>query len=105
VNYLVAKDKAAAKALYPLLCGKGKLSLRSKRQLYMFYPGQKWHASAAWAYDSTAIASALQVGQNTLLRAMTKVPRFVRNEALPRDLQQGLLDVSASVMPMPFMIG
>jgi hypothetical protein len=31
VDYLVAKVKAATKALYPLLCDKGKIFLRNKR--------------------------------------------------------------------------
>jgi hypothetical protein len=35
LGYLVAKDKVATKALYPLLRGKSKLSLRNKRRMYM----------------------------------------------------------------------
>jgi hypothetical protein len=91
VDYVVAKVKAATKALYPLLCGKSKLSLRNKRQLYLSYIQPiMTYASAAWTYDSTAIASALQVRQNKLLRVLTKAPWFVRNDALHRDLQLDL---------------
>jgi hypothetical protein len=94
VDYVVAKVKAATKALYPLLCGKSKLSLRNKRQLYLSYIQPiMTYASAAWTYDSTAIASALQVRQNKLLRVLTKAPWFVRNDALHRDLQLDPLNI------------
>jgi glucokinase len=43
--------------------------------------------------DSNAIASALQVRQNQLLRLMTNAPWFVQNEALPWDFQLDPLDV------------
>jgi hypothetical protein len=37
VDYVVAKEKTENKELYLLLSGKSNVSLRNKRQLYLFY--------------------------------------------------------------------
>jgi hypothetical protein len=77
MDYVAEKVKTAIKALYPLLCGKSKLLLLNKRQAYMSYiqaiMAIMEYVSAAWIYDSTAMAPALQLGQNKLLRALTNV--------------------------------
>ncbi|KAJ3617629.1 hypothetical protein Zmor_008799 [Zophobas morio] len=66
VYYLVAKFKATTKALFTLYYEVSKVSLRSKLPLYMSYfqPIMN-HAPPAWTYDSTAIASALQLRDKT----------------------------------------
>ncbi|XP_063933890.1 uncharacterized protein LOC135145689 [Zophobas morio] len=75
VDYVVAKVKTATKALYSLLCGKSKLSLRNKRQLYLFlHPTSNDICICCLTYNSTALASAPPVRQNNLLRVLTKAP-------------------------------
>jgi hypothetical protein len=71
---------AATKALYPLLCGKSKLSLRNKRQLYLSYIQPiMTYASAAWIYDSTARGASSATEQFTACSDKGALS-FVRND-------------------------
>jgi hypothetical protein len=100
IGNVVAKIKVAPKVLYPLTC------IKSKRQLCLSYIQTiMTYASAAWAYDPTAIAKAFQERQNKFLRVLTKVPWFVQDDAFSRNLLLDPLNIVFQRQPWSFTTG
>ena len=95
VNRKVDEAKRIQGLMWPLLCAKSTLPLRTKVTMFlliirscMMYASEAW-----WALASRSNRKRLQIIQNQALRRMTRSPWFVRNTTISNSLGVPTLDV------------